>query len=195
MEHIDPIKSVLLPYINFAIFLGLLIYFARKPLAKLAQDKRLKFDAALAEAKAAHVAAEEKSKGLSQKLASLDRDVQRIREQTKHDAEKESERLIASAHELAKNLESEAVRVAQGELVKSREGLRQEIVDAVKKTIIERVTHDLTPDKQRDLIHKQMELLQSLASNTKSAGNGAARQAAGARPVVGDGSGVGGDAR
>lgn len=193
MEHIDPIKSILLPYLNFAIFLGLLIYFARKPLIKMAQEKRQKFESAQAQALAAKNIAVAKSNELSQRIASLESDVQRIREQTKQDAQKESDRLIASAHELAKNLEVEADRMVQAELLRSKENLREEIVSAVKKTIIERVAHDLTTDKQRSLVRKQMETLTQLTGGAK--GSSGAR---GGKTALssGDGdSGVGDDAR
>ena len=86
-DHFDVLMGVILPYANFAIFLGLAIYFFRKPAAAAAKKRREQYSKLVAEATAARDAAVSKLNELKNREESLSDELASIKADSRVSAE------------------------------------------------------------------------------------------------------------
>ena len=101
---------------NFAILLGVLVYFGRGPLQELFADRRATIAADIESASALLEAAEARSSEWEQKFAALDREAAGLRDDARARAENERERILAEAHESAERIQRDAVASVEQEL-------------------------------------------------------------------------------
>lgn len=121
--------GLLWPTLNFALLVGVLIYFARKPVLAYLADRRNTISTNIESAAQLLAEAERRLADWSQKAANLDREVSSIREETRHAAEAERDRILADARATAERIRQSASAVAERELHHAREKLRQEAAD------------------------------------------------------------------
>lgn len=155
-SHVDPWMGIIFPYINFAIFLAMLIYFARKPAAAAARKRREDFERVMAEATRAKEAAEARLRELTTRQSQLDAEVKEIQTTTRAVAEAEASKIVADAQRLAEHFKTEARRIAEAEVLRARQDLRQEIVAAVKNSVAQKIKSELTPEAQLTLVRRQV---------------------------------------
>jgi F-type H+-transporting ATPase subunit b len=161
-SHVDPWMGIIFPYINFSIFLALLIYFARKPAAEAARKRREDFERLMAEATKAKEVAEERLRELTARQAQLDAEVKEIQTTSRVAAEAEAAKIVADAERLAVHFKAEARRIAEAEVLRARQELRQEIVAAVKDSVTQKIKSELTPEAQLTLVKRQVGELRSV---------------------------------
>lgn len=161
-SHIDPLMGIILPYVNFAIFIALLIYFARRPAASAARKRREDFESLMAEATKAKEAAELRLKQLTEKQAQLDTEIKDILSSTKAAADLEAAKILSDAERLAEHLKAEARRIAEAEVLRASHELRQEIVMAVKENVTKKIKNEMTADAQLALAKRQITELRSV---------------------------------
>jgi F0F1-type ATP synthase membrane subunit b/b' len=162
VEHVDMLKGVILPYANFFIFLGLAVYFFRKPARAAAAKKKADFDRLLAESQAVRDAALAKLAEFTRRHASLDREIEELRSISKQTATAEAVKIIADAERLAEHLKIEARRIAGAEVDKARAELRREIVDAVRASVTTKIRTELKADAHLMLVRQRIGELKNL---------------------------------
>ena len=162
MHEVDTLMGVILPYANFFIFLGLAIYFFRKPARAGAAKKKEDYDRLVNEAKKAYEDASAKLAVLSERHAKLDQEVREIQSLAKVSADAEATKIIGDAERLAEHLKAEAKRIAAAEVDKAKQALRDEILASVKATVIEKFKADLNPAAQQELVKKRISELKSI---------------------------------
>jgi F0F1-type ATP synthase membrane subunit b/b' len=163
--HFDWQFGFILPYINFFIFLGLAIYFFRKPAREMAAKKRDAFAKLMAEARAVKDAAEARLAELQRRHTGLDREIADIKAIAKDGATQESSKIVADAERLADHLRLEARRIADAEVEKARNALRSEIVEAVKDHVQKKIKSELKDDAQLKLVRGKIADLQNLEAD------------------------------
>lgn len=146
---------------DFVLFVALMVYFLRKPLATaFAQRhntiKKAVADAAVAHAKASAVAAE-----LGKKRSGAENEVRQLLSQNTADGELERQRIIENAREVAARLEQDAAAIARQEEEKAREKLfafaaRQALDIAEKK-----LSQELTPADRTRLLEQSLTQLET----------------------------------
>jgi len=156
MEHVNLITGIILPYFNFAVFLALCVYFFRKPLAAMAQNRRNEFEAAIREATKAKEEALRKNQELTARLRQLDKEVEEIRRGAALAAEKDAQRMVTEAEALAKNLIEEARRMADAEVERAKNALKAEIVESVREAVVSKIKHDLKPADHAAMIQTKV---------------------------------------
>lgn len=161
-QGVDMLMGVILPYANFAIFLGLAIYFFRKPAKAAAAKKREAYEKLLAESKAAHDEAQKRLQEMKQRQAGLDKEIQEIKATAKVAADMEAAKIVGDAERLAEHLRQEARRVAQAEVDKARATLRQEIVESVRENVTKKLKAELTGEAQASLVRSRIGELKSI---------------------------------
>lgn len=161
-SHVDPLMGIILPYVNFAIFFVLLIYFAKKPVLAAAKKRQDDFQQLMAQATKAKQAAESKLAELNAKYAQLDKEIEEIRTTFQTVAEAEAAKVVADAEALAANMKLEARRIADAELARARQGLREEIVAAVKANVTNKIQTEMTVDAQLALVQRQIKELHTV---------------------------------
>jgi F0F1-type ATP synthase membrane subunit b/b' len=162
VEHVDTLMGVVLPYANFLIFLGLAIYFFRKPAAAAAAKRREDYLRLVNEAKKANDAAQAKLAELTRRQSQLDHEVREIQNLSKISAETEAKKIIEDAERLAVHLKAEAKRIADAEVEKAKAALRDEIIRTVHANVVDKVKNEMTADAQKSLVQRRIADLKSI---------------------------------
>ena len=162
MEHLDPLMGVILPYANFFIFLGLAIYFFRKPAREGAAKKRSEFLRVMNEAKKSYDDANEKLTQLKNRQANLESEIADLKKTSDLSAKTESEKILSDSTRLANHLREEAKRIAAAELQKAKATLRQEIVAAVSSNVQHKITKEVTKDKHLEIVRRNISELKTV---------------------------------
>ncbi len=113
--------------INFAILLGALIYFLRKPARSFIENSVEAIRKLIKDAEETRKTAEAKMKEAEEKLAGLSRQVEELMEHAREESETEKARILSEAEKAVEKLKREASQAIQQELKKSQEELRNEV--------------------------------------------------------------------
>jgi F-type H+-transporting ATPase subunit b len=120
------LKDFLYRCFNFALLIGLLAYFLKKPICKGLKDRREGIEKTLVEAEAAKEAAEAKFREYSEKLAKATEEIDKITTSIRREGELEREKILAAAKEMAVKIEQEADSKASSVIANARVELREE---------------------------------------------------------------------
>jgi F-type H+-transporting ATPase subunit b len=115
--------------LNVALLLGVLIYFARKPVLSYLAERRDTIAKNLESSAQLLAEAERRLAEWTEKAANLDREVTSIRDATRRAAEAERDRIIADAQVTAERIRRSAGAVVERELQQARDALRREAAD------------------------------------------------------------------
>ncbi len=134
--------GVFWPYFQFAIFVAALIFFAKKPIASMLDKKRNDLRASLSEAKEAAFLADRKIKEYEAKIASLEKELSELKEQSLFDAKIERDKIMSDAAKASESILKDAERAARELIARSKEEIRQELFNLA----IHEVEKSLTPE-------------------------------------------------
>jgi F-type H+-transporting ATPase subunit b len=111
---------------NFAVTIGILVFFVRKPIKNGLAGRREGIAKALEEAEKAQVDAEAKFAEYDEKLNKAEAEIETIAADLKREGELERERIIAQAKESAEKIRKEAEKSAEFEIAKAKAELMAE---------------------------------------------------------------------
>lgn len=114
--------------LNLALLVGVLIYFARKPVRAYLAERRGRIAQGIEQGEQLLREARERLSQWRGRTQGLDAEAQRIREATRRGAEGEAQSIVARAEAAAQRMESNAEAVARRELRQARDALRREAV-------------------------------------------------------------------
>ncbi len=155
MEQFSWWQSVVFPYVNFAIFIGVLIYFARGPLAKMVKQRCSDYEGLLAKAHEAQDLAAAQLADLEKRLASLDNELALIRQRMQSEAAHEAEEIKRKGEALRQYIQGEAERIRQAEVRRAGEKLQEQIVNLLGKNLRQEITENWHDGEQRAFNHQQ----------------------------------------
>jgi F-type H+-transporting ATPase subunit b len=162
VENFDWIRGFIVPYINFAIFIVLGFFFFRKPLSQFAKNRRADFE------KDMHAAQHAKNEALAtlakidERLASLQAEMETIRQNSIDEAERESARIISDAQKQANFLIEEAKMIVDGEALKARSDILSSVLSKVRTQVEEKLINELKVPQQKVIFQSQLSKLSSL---------------------------------
>lgn len=151
------IKDFLYRVFNFAIVVGILVYFLAKPLKKGLSGRRDEIEKALAEADQVKLAAEAKFAEYDQKLATANAEIVEISAAIKREGELEKEKILSSAREMATKIELEAEKAAALEIANARRELQSEAVRLAVELAEELLKKNFTSEDDTRLIDEYMQ--------------------------------------
>lgn len=157
------LKTTVIPYINFIIFLVMLIYFMRKPIAAMFADRRESFLAFSKSAEKKKKEAENINKKLTSQFSELEAHLASIKEKAIQDAEMRSKEMVAQAEKMAANIKTEAEKISDAEVIAAKQIIQDEIVYQVKKATKERIEKDFDHDKHIAYLSKETKKLEGLS--------------------------------
>jgi F0F1-type ATP synthase membrane subunit b/b' len=134
--------SVFWPYFQFAIFVTALIFFAKKPITAMLDRNRNDLRSRLSEAKEAALLADRKIKEYEAKIASLEKEVSELKEQSLFDAKIERDKIMSDAAKASESILKDAERAARELITRSKEEIRQELFNLA----LHEVEKSLTPE-------------------------------------------------
>ena len=129
MDVDKELGKVFVHAVNFVIFIGLLVYFLRRPLADFLANRRLSISSQLDESEQLKTAAQTRFDELDTRIEAFDQEIAGMLARVKADCEMERGKAIANANEAAEMLRAAAERGVGKELEKARHGLRAETVE------------------------------------------------------------------
>jgi F-type H+-transporting ATPase subunit b len=112
--------------LNFALLIGVLVYFARKPALEFFAGRHAQIKGDIESAAQLLEEAERRNSELQRRVAELDSDLDDIRATARQRAEEERERILAEAHEAAERIQRDAVASVDQELRRAQTALREE---------------------------------------------------------------------
>ncbi|MAE93386.1 MAG: ATP synthase F0 subunit B [Deltaproteobacteria bacterium] len=134
--------------INLLLLIGVLVYFARKPVLAFLGERREEIQTNLASSEKLLSDAETRLKEWNEKAAQLEREIQNIRESAQRAAERERDTIIADAEETAARIRTGAGSVVDRELRAARESLREEVADLATE-LAGKILRDKVGDEDR----------------------------------------------
>jgi F-type H+-transporting ATPase subunit b len=142
--------------LNFAVTFGILAYFLTKPLRNGLAGRREGIAKSLEEAEAAKAAAEAKFAEYDAKLNRAEAEIDAIAAEIKLEGEKERERIIAQAKEMAEKIRVEAERSADFEVARAQAELRAEAARLAVSLAQELLEKSFTAQDQSRLLDEYM---------------------------------------
>ncbi len=151
------LKDFLYRVFNFAIVVGILVYFLAKPLKKGLSGRRDEIEKALAEAEQVKLDAEVKFAEYDQKLATANAEIAELSAAIKREGELEKEKIISSARVMATKIEQEAEKAAALEIAKARKELQTEAVRLAVELAEDLLKKNFTSEDDTRLIGEYMQ--------------------------------------
>ncbi len=163
MEHLDILKQVVYPYINFALFIGLMVYVARKPLGQMVAKKKADFEAAVAEAQKARVEAESLNRKLTERMAGLEVEIEELKKRLLDSTKQEASNIMHNAERAAEHMVGEAKRIAETELEEAKVELKTLIASQLRLSLEAELGKTLTDTKKQDFSKAQTSKISGVA--------------------------------
>jgi F0F1-type ATP synthase membrane subunit b/b' len=142
-------NGVLWPYYQFAIYLGVLIYFARKPIKNLLENKRDDYRAKLTEATQAYTNITLEHEAIKGKLSQIEEEISKLKEHTLRDLKNARHALEEQTRIHCESLMDEMRRTSNDKI--------QKAIGELKKTLVQE-SMDLTVEK----INKEEEMVSQI---------------------------------
>lgn len=162
MEHLNMLMGVILPYANFFIFLGLAIFFFKKPARDGALKKRTEFLRVMTEAKKSFDEANNSLIELKLRQKNLNDEISEVKKISEVAAENEAARIATETERLVSHLKVEAKRIAAAEVQKAKASIRRDIVVAVCGNVKEKILREVSSEKHLEIVRKNLSELKSI---------------------------------
>jgi len=138
--------------INFLVFVGILVYLLRKPLAKFLTERRAKMTKDIEEARKMRDEAEAKLAEYNTRLESLEDEIQGILDDARAHGEAERKRIMVEATRAAERLRTEAKTRIEQETRKLQLELRRKMVDLSVEVAERIITEKITDTHRRRMV-------------------------------------------
>ena len=161
-EHHGPGMAVVFHAINFAILVGLLFYFLRKPVKEFFASRSTLIRSNIDEAKSRKTEASQKYAQYEERLKSIEQEMQGLIQGLKQDGELERKRLLETAEHQAQALKSNSERMLQQELRKAKEDLKREAVGLAGQLAEELIRQNLSPEDQGRIVGQYLQKMENL---------------------------------
>jgi len=163
--------DLLWPTVNLLILLGVLFYFAHKPVKAFFADRRSGISGELEEAAQLKKEAEESFSKWERKLADLEQELQEIRETARERAETEREHILADARSAADRIRRDASIAIDQEVRRAHERLREEASDLAVELAAGMLRDQVGPDDRERLLDEFIARVESAPQRTNGQGS------------------------
>jgi F-type H+-transporting ATPase subunit b len=143
-SHAGGLELMIKTAINLVLLLGVIFYFARKPVLEYFDSRRRTIKEDLTGAAAELTDAEATYAKWQRRLIDLETELEEIRTTSRHRAESERERIIADAHTAAERIRNNASAAITQELRRAREQLREEAAQLAIEMAADRLAREVT---------------------------------------------------
>ena len=153
-EHAASVTQLIFPLINFVIFLYLIKRFVLPLVRSHLRSRREEIVAALDEADEAKRRTEAVVRDYQGRLARVQEEAKRLRDELRADGEREKAKLLSEAGDLATRIKADADFLAEQELKLARQRLREEIARRAEEAVHKLMLAHLAPADQMRLVEE-----------------------------------------
>lgn len=140
-------------FVTFLIFIGLIVWFARKPFSLYLQARAKRIKTAIEEAQLAKRQAEERVQEYEGRLKRLDAEIAQMKADFTKQGEKEKELILQAAKRLSEQIEKDVHDTIQAELRHAKTSLSTETAHLVVEAVMQKLSQDLLKDANTKLSH------------------------------------------
>ncbi len=158
--------------LNLVLLLGVLFYFARKPVGEYFASRRSGIEQNLTGAATELSAAEATFAKWQRRLIDLDAELEQIRTTSRQRAESERERIIADAQAAAQRVRDNATAAITQELRRAREQLREEATQLAIDMAAQRLEREVTAADRDRLLDEFIERIEQRDATSAPAVSG-----------------------
>lgn len=151
------IKDLGLRVLNFAVLLYLLVKFAAKPIGAGLAGRRKAIKDEIEELEAKKATAEKSYREFEQKLATVEKDIDKIVERAIAQAEVEKTKIIEKAEQAAADIKRQAEMTIQKEIMEARRTLKNEVAEQAAVLAEELIVKNLTIDDQVKIVEDYLD--------------------------------------
>jgi F-type H+-transporting ATPase subunit b len=151
------IYDLVMRIVNFAILVGALLYFVRKPAVEAIRNSIESVRKMIQDAEVARKEAEDRMKEAEDRLAGVDKEIEELIGHAKEEAMVEKKRVLADAESSVEKLKREAVVAIEQELKKSQDLLMREAADAAVALAEKIISEKVTPEDHQKFITEYLE--------------------------------------
>ena len=169
------LSDLIFPAINLSLLLGVLFYFAHKPVQAFFQDRRDHIRGELEAAAELRKEAELRHSRWQRQLIDLEAETSRIRAAASERAESESERILDDARAAAQRIRDDARAAIEQEVRRARHELREEAADLSLKLASDILRSQVTDSDNDRLVDEFIRKIEEPASNGSGSGSGTGR--------------------
>ena len=153
-EHAASVTEIIFPLINFLIFLYLIKRFLLPLIKSHLRSRREEILATVGGADESKRQAEALVREYRGRLARMEEETRRLREELRVDGEREKAKLLREAEELASKIKADADFLAEQEVKLARQRLREEIARLAQAAAQKLIQNHLTPADQQRLVEE-----------------------------------------
>jgi F-type H+-transporting ATPase subunit b len=155
---------------NAILFFGLVIRFAREPVARGLQERRDRIQRGIEEATQMREEAERSLAAYRQKLDTLGAEIERVRREMREGAEADRRRVLEDAAARRVRLEQEAKQLIERELEAARDQLTRETAQAALQSARELLRQNVSTDDHRRFCEDYLQRLSAQPQSSNGAG-------------------------
>ena len=148
--------------VNFAILVGVLVYFLKKPLSTFLKDRSELLRKSIDDAAKARAEAQGKLSAIEARVSRLQEEVAEMNRRMDAEADEEARRIREAAQAEIERLRKQSEFAADQEVKKAREELRREAAALSTRAAEEIVRKAITPEDQERLVRENIEKIREI---------------------------------
>ncbi len=152
----------LVPYLNFIIFLCILVFFARKPISQLVVKRKMEFDSHFKSANESLLHVKQQFEELQNRNRLLESEIAQMKERAIQDAQNEANRIIEDGKRLAQQILEDAKRMQKAEFYHAQKELENQVLNLVKSTLIKKFENEFDEAKDQKFVGDRLKEMSAL---------------------------------
>lgn len=153
--------------VNFGLLVVLIVRMGKKPVASFLSTRREAIERGITEAAEVKRAAEQAFNTYTERMKTLDAELEKLRKDVAEAAERERTRIIAEANESVARLKAETDVLVQRQAEQLEAQIRREVVQAAAEAAEKAAREATTPEDQQRLAESFMRELSKLADRAE----------------------------
>ncbi len=150
----DILKPMIFRFINFFIFVGVLIFVSKKPLRFFLAQRRKQVEEVIQTSAEQKAWAEQMFADYNRRLEGIGKEIDEIKVSLRKEGEFESARIISHSQEVAANLSRDTQMIAQAEIDTFKNDLRKQTIEMAAEVAREAVMRAVNQEDQQRLSEK-----------------------------------------
>jgi F-type H+-transporting ATPase subunit b len=160
-EHLSPLVKLLIQFVNFAILVGVIFWFARKPFKDFLKKRHDAVREKMEEAERLLKEAGSAKEAYERRLSQLEAEIEAFRTSVAADVEKEKSRILDEARGLASRIREQARLAYDQEMKEAMAKVRSDIAEMTVKAAEEKVRQMFTKDDHDKMVEEFIERVRS----------------------------------